>query len=70
MYNYNIVEVPSDTMAALLYIKSIFPVKMFENVVPPIILKHQIYCVVKNKTLVDRELVWCNVVWLFIYQIW
>ena len=54
-------------MAALLYMKSIYPVKMFENLVPPIILKHQIYCAVKNKTLVDRELVLCIYVWL-LYQ--
>ena len=58
-YYCSIVELPSDTMAAILYIKSIFPRKKFGTVVPPIVLKHQIYCVVKDKTLVDRQLVWC-----------
>ena len=56
-------------MAAILYIKSTYPVKMFENIVPPIILKHQIYCVVKNKTLVDREVVCCKLLWS-IYLVW
>ncbi|CAB3983728.1 Hypothetical predicted protein [Paramuricea clavata] len=50
------VELPCDTMAAILYIKSIFPLTIFGNILPPIILKHQIYCVVKDKTLVDRQL--------------
>lgn len=52
-----LVNIPNDTMASILYIKSIFPQKLFEGVIPPIILKHQIYCVVKDKTLVDRQLV-------------
>ncbi|XP_028395258.1 serine/threonine-protein kinase 19-like [Dendronephthya gigantea] len=52
----NQAELPSDTMAAILYIKSIFPHKVFGNLLPPIILKHQIYCIVKDKTIVDRQL--------------
>lgn len=50
-------DLPSDTLASILYLKSIFPRKVFEGLLPPIILKHQIYCVVKDKTLVDRQLV-------------
>ena len=44
-------------MAAILYIKTVFPQEKFKGLVPAIILKHQIYCVVKDKTLVDRQLV-------------
>ena len=50
-------EVPSDTKAAILFLKSIVPLNKFEGKIPAIILKHQIYCVVKDKTLVDRQLV-------------
>ena len=50
-------EVPNDTKAAILFLKSIVPLNKFEGKIPAIILKHQIYCVVKDKTLVDRQLV-------------
>ena len=68
---YKTVEVPSDTMAAILYIRSLFPQKMFGNVIPPIILKHQVYCVVKDRTLVDRQMVgvWYGMVWNT-YMVW
>ncbi|XP_068671844.1 inactive serine/threonine-protein kinase 19-like [Montipora foliosa] len=49
-------EVPNDTKAAILFLKSIVPLNKFEGKIPAIILKHQIYCVVKDKTLVDRQL--------------
>ncbi|KAL9956715.1 hypothetical protein ACROYT_G038236 [Oculina patagonica] len=49
-------EVPSDTKAAILFLKSTVPLNKFEGKIPAIVLKHQIYCVVKDKTLVDREL--------------
>lgn len=49
-------EIPCDTKAAILFLKSIVPLSKFERKIPAIILKHQIYCVVKDKTLVDRQL--------------
>lgn len=49
-------EVPSDTEAALLFLKALVPLNKFEGKIPAIILKHQIYCVVKDRTLVDRQL--------------
>lgn len=52
-------EAPSDTKAAILFLKSVVPLSKFEGKIPAIILKHQIYCVVKDKTLVDRQLVSC-----------
>ncbi|CAH1274212.1 STK19 [Branchiostoma lanceolatum] len=48
--------VPSDTKAAIMYLCSLFPKQMYEGRIPPIIMKHQLYSVVKNKTLVDRQL--------------
>ena len=50
-------ELPSDTKAAILFLKSVVPLSKFEGKIPAIILKHQIYCVVKDRTLVDRQLV-------------
>ena len=47
----------SDTKAALLYMKSIFPEEKFGGRLPPIIMKHQIYSIIKNKTTVDKEVV-------------
>jgi hypothetical protein len=48
---------PSDTEAALLYLKSKFPTGKFEGRLPPVLLVHQIYSIIKCKTLVDREVV-------------
>lgn len=48
--------VPSDTHAALLLLRSHFPVEKFENRLPAIVIKHQLYSIIKNKTLVDKEL--------------
>ncbi|PVD39342.1 hypothetical protein C0Q70_01972 [Pomacea canaliculata] len=49
-------EVPSDTKAALLLLRGLFPLEKFEERLPPIILKHQLYSLVKNRTLVDKQL--------------
>lgn len=48
---------PTDTEAALLYLKSKFPIEKFEGRLPPVLLVHQIYSVIKCKTLVDRDVV-------------
>ena len=45
-----------DTKAALHYLLSIFPQDMFGRKLPPIALKHQIYSIFEDRTLVDREL--------------
>ncbi|XP_032236130.1 serine/threonine-protein kinase 19 [Nematostella vectensis] len=52
----DLIEIPNDTKAALLFLKSLFPVQAFNGQVPPILLKHQLYCVVNDKTTVDRQL--------------
>ena len=49
-------EVPNDTRVALEYLSSIFPREKFANRLPAIVLKHQIYSIVQDRTLVDREL--------------
>jgi hypothetical protein len=48
---------PSDIEAALLYLKSKFPTEKFEGRLPPVLLVHQIYSIIKCKTSVDREIV-------------
>lgn len=48
---------PSDTEAALLYLKSKFPLEKFEGRLPPVFLVHQIYSIIKCKTVVDRDVV-------------
>lgn len=48
---------PTDTKSALSYISTIFPSEKFNNRLPPIVMRHQIYAFVKNRTQVDRELV-------------
>uniref|UniRef100_H3ASJ5 Serine/threonine kinase 19 n=1 Tax=Latimeria chalumnae TaxID=7897 RepID=H3ASJ5_LATCH len=48
-------DVP-DTKAALKYLASLFPRKLFNDSLPPVVLKHQLYSIVKDKTTVDRQL--------------
>ncbi|XP_014785012.2 uncharacterized protein LOC106879820 [Octopus bimaculoides] len=52
----DLADIPSDTKASLLYLKSLFPLEKFESRLPPVILKHQVYSIVKNRTLVDKQL--------------
>ncbi|XP_076458725.1 winged helix repair factor 1-like [Babylonia areolata] len=51
-----IADSASDTRTALFFLRGLFPVEKFEHRLPPILLKHQLYSVVKNRTLVDRQL--------------
>ena len=50
-------DIPNDTEAALHFLTSLFPLDVFEQRLPPIIMKHQIYSLVEDKTEVDREIV-------------
>ncbi|XP_060696198.1 inactive serine/threonine-protein kinase 19-like isoform X2 [Hemiscyllium ocellatum] len=47
---------PNDTKSALIFLVSLFPRKLFDDSLPPIVLKHQLYSIVKDKTTVDRQL--------------
>ena len=44
-----------DTEAALMLIKNQFPAAKFQNLLPPIILQHQLYNIVKSRTTVDMQ---------------
>ena len=50
-------DIPNDTEAAIHFLTSSFPLDVFEQRLPPIIMKHQIYSLVEDKTEVDREIV-------------
>uniref|UniRef100_A0A8C8SWV6 Serine/threonine kinase 19 n=1 Tax=Pelusios castaneus TaxID=367368 RepID=A0A8C8SWV6_9SAUR len=41
---------------ALRSLASLFPRQLFEDTLPPLVLKHQLYSVVKDRTAVDRQL--------------
>ncbi|XP_015260950.1 PREDICTED: serine/threonine-protein kinase 19 isoform X3 [Gekko japonicus] len=47
-------EGPEAVESALQYLASLFPRKLFEDALPPLILKHQVYSLVKDRTTVDR----------------
>ncbi|XP_013915989.1 PREDICTED: serine/threonine-protein kinase 19 isoform X2 [Thamnophis sirtalis] len=47
---------PAAVEAALQNLVSLFPRKVFEDSLPPLILRHQIYSLVKDRTVVDRYL--------------
>uniref|UniRef100_A0A670HXM2 Serine/threonine kinase 19 n=1 Tax=Podarcis muralis TaxID=64176 RepID=A0A670HXM2_PODMU len=49
-------EGPEAVESALQFLASLFPRKLFEDFLPPLILRHQIYSLVKDRTTVDRHL--------------
>lgn len=49
-------DLSSDTKTALRLLHSLFPTEKFERRLPPIIMKHQLYSIIKNKTEADRQL--------------
>jgi serine/threonine-protein kinase 19 len=51
-------DVPSNEVrTALWFLKGLFPVEKFDCRLPPIILKHQLYAIVSDRTLADKQLV-------------
>ncbi|KAL5473964.1 hypothetical protein EMCRGX_G028533 [Ephydatia muelleri] len=50
-------DLPCDTEAGLLYLKALFPVEKFDRHFPAIVMKHQVYSIVHDKTTVDREMI-------------
>lgn len=48
-------DVPSDTLAAVLLLRSQFPYGWSRDV-PPLVLRSQIYSIVMDRTIVDRQL--------------
>ena len=49
------VDIPCDTLAAILLLKSQF-LQTADASLKPVVLKSQVYSVVKDRTVVDREL--------------
>ncbi|XP_014327939.1 serine/threonine-protein kinase 19 isoform X1 [Xiphophorus maculatus] len=46
---------PADMKSTLENLMTLFPRKLFNDALPPIVLKHQLYSVHNDKTLVDKE---------------
>ncbi|EMP41760.1 Spliceosome RNA helicase Ddx39b, partial [Chelonia mydas] len=42
--------------SALRYLAFLFPRQLFEDALPPLVLKHQLYSLVRDRTAVDRQL--------------
>ncbi|XP_043353183.1 serine/threonine-protein kinase 19 [Dermochelys coriacea] len=49
-------EGPGAVESALRYLASLFPRQLFEDALPPLVLKHQLYSLVRDRTAVDRQL--------------
>ncbi|XP_036445374.1 serine/threonine-protein kinase 19 [Colossoma macropomum] len=48
-------EGPPDVKATLQYLMTLFPRKLFNDSLPQIVLKHQLYSLHSDKTLVDKQ---------------
>lgn len=46
---------PADIKSTLEYLMTLFPRKLFNDTLPQIVLKHQLYSIHNDKTLVDKE---------------
>ncbi|XP_041830892.1 serine/threonine-protein kinase 19-like [Melanotaenia boesemani] len=46
---------PAGIRSTLEYLMTLFPRKLFNDTLPQIVLKHQLYSIHKDKTLVDKE---------------
>ncbi|XP_048758277.1 serine/threonine-protein kinase 19-like [Ostrea edulis] len=49
-------EIPSDTKVTLLHLKEVFPLDKFEGRLPVVIVKHQMYSLMTDRTTVDKHL--------------
>ncbi|TMS15295.1 Serine/threonine-protein kinase 19 [Larimichthys crocea] len=47
---------PTDIKSTIQYLRTLFPRKLFNDTLPQIVLKHQLYSIHNDKTLVDKEL--------------
>lgn len=66
-------EGPANIRSTLEYIMTLFPRKVFNDTLPQIVLKHQLYSIHNDKTMVDKEVVrcislWHNTFYLFIFS--
>jgi len=65
-------DLPNDTEAAIRYIKTLLPANLKDTFkYPPIVFIHQLYDIVHNKTLINKELVGKYILYsLFIIEIY
>ncbi|TSK87575.1 Serine/threonine-protein kinase 19 [Bagarius yarrelli] len=49
-------EGPHDVKATLKYLMTLFPRKLFDDSLPQIVYKHQLYSLLSDRTLVDKQL--------------
>lgn len=61
-------EIPSDTKVSLLHLKELFPLERFEGRLPVVIVKHQLYSLINDRTAVDKELVSRFLSFIFVIQ--
>ncbi|XP_062591297.1 inactive serine/threonine-protein kinase 19-like [Saccostrea cucullata] len=54
--SFSTAEIPSDTKVSLLHLKELFPLDKFEGRLPAVIVKHQLYSLLKDRTAVDKQL--------------
>lgn len=54
--SFSAAEIPSDTKVSLLHLKELFPLERFEGRLPVVIVKHQLYSLISDRTAVDKEL--------------
>ena len=54
---YSFLDGPMDIKSTLLDLMTLFPRKIFNDTLPQIVLKHQLYSIHDDKTIVDRQLV-------------
>lgn len=50
-------EGPRDVKGSLQYLMTLFPRKLFDDSLPQIVYKHQLYSLLSDRTLVDKQLV-------------
>lgn len=57
LYPYFLLKGPTDIRSTLEYLMTLFPRKLFNDTLPQIVIKHQLYSIHNDKTLVDKEVV-------------
>jgi len=66
--NIAINDLPNDTEAAIRYIKTLLPLNKNNTFkYPPIIFVHQLYDIIHNKTLINKELV--SKLWVYTFHV-
>uniref|UniRef100_A0AAV2KJY2 Serine/threonine kinase 19 n=1 Tax=Knipowitschia caucasica TaxID=637954 RepID=A0AAV2KJY2_KNICA len=50
------VDGPTDVKAMVEYLMTLFPRRLFNDALPQIVLKHQLYSLISDKTMVDKGL--------------